>query len=56
MGIVLLALQHRMINKKRLKLKAFVRITGHTARYDLNINELFTISSEISDYTKIKHV
>ncbi len=38
------------------ELKTFARITGHTDVHDLNINDLCTINSEISDYTDIKHV
>ena len=38
------------------ELKTFARITGHNNVHDLNINDLTTINSEISDYTNIKHV
>ena len=38
------------------ELKTFARITGHSDVHDLNINDLCTISSEISDYTGIRHV
>ena len=38
------------------ELKTFARITGHNDVHDLNINDLCTINSEISDYTDIKHV
>ncbi|MDO5859919.1 glutamate synthase-related protein [Methanobrevibacter sp.] len=38
------------------ELKTFARITGHRDVHDLNINDLCTINSEISDYTDIKHV
>ena len=38
------------------ELKTFARITGHDNVHDLNINDLVTINSEISDYTNIKHV
>lgn len=38
------------------ELKTFARITGHDDVHDLNINDLTTINSEISDYTNIKHV
>ena len=38
------------------ELKTFARITGHSDVHDLNINDLCTINSEISDYTDIKHV
>ena len=38
------------------ELKTFARITGHSDVHDLNIEDLCTINSEISDYTDIKHV
>lgn len=38
------------------ELKTFARITGHADVHDLNIDDLCTISSEISDYTDIRHV
>ena len=38
------------------ELKTFARITGHDDVHDLNINDLCTLNSEISDYTDIKHV
>ena len=38
------------------ELKTFARITGHGNVHDLNINDLSTINSEISDYTDIRHV
>ena len=38
------------------ELKTFARITGHGDVHDLNINDLVTVNSEISDYTDIKHV
>jgi glutamate synthase domain-containing protein 2 len=38
------------------ELKTFARITGHNDVHDLNVNDLCTINSEISDYTDIKHV
>ena len=38
------------------ELKTFSRITGHNDVHDLNIDDLCTINSEISDYTDIKHV
>ena len=38
------------------ELKTFARITGHDDVHSLNINDLCTINSEISDYTDIKHV
>lgn len=38
------------------ELKTFARITGHDDVHDLNISDLCTINSEISDYTDIRHV
>ena len=38
------------------ELKTFARITGHKDVHDLNINDLCTLNSEISNYTDIKHV
>lgn len=38
------------------ELKIFSRITGHKNVHDLNINDLCTLNSEISDYTSIVHV
>ena len=38
------------------ELKTFARITGHSDVHDLNINDVCTINSEISDYTDICHV
>lgn len=38
------------------ELKTFARITGHDDVHDLNINDLATVNSEISDYTDIRHV
>ena len=38
------------------ELKTFARITGHRDVHDLNINDLCTINSEISNYTDIRHV
>ena len=38
------------------ELKTFARITGHSDVHELNINDVCTINSEISDYTDIRHV
>ena len=38
------------------ELKTFARITGHVNVHDLNIDDLSTLNSEISNYTNIKHV
>ncbi len=37
------------------ELRTFARITGHYDIHDLNVNDLCTISREISDYTNIPH-
>ena len=37
------------------ELKTFARITGHDNVHDLNLNDIRTINSEISDYTDIEH-
>ena len=38
------------------ELKTFARITGHNDVHDLNIDDLCTFNSEISNYTDIRHV
>ena len=38
------------------ELKTFARITGHDEVHHLNVNDLCTVNSEISDYTTIRHV
>jgi glutamate synthase domain-containing protein 2 len=38
------------------ELKTFARITGHDDVHDLNVGDLCTLNSEISDYTDIGHV
>ncbi|MBQ2637032.1 MAG: alpha-hydroxy-acid oxidizing protein, partial [Methanobrevibacter sp.] len=38
------------------ELKTFARITGHDNVHDLNVNDLVTLNSEISNYTDIRHV
>lgn len=38
------------------ELKTFARITGHSDVHDLNLYDLCTVNSEISDFTDIKHV
>ena len=38
------------------ELKTFARITGHKDVHELNIGDLCTVNSEISDYTDIRHV
>ena len=44
------------LNVSTEELKTFARITSHTDVHDLNINDLTTFNSEISDYTDISHV
>jgi glutamate synthase domain-containing protein 2 len=38
------------------ELKTFARVTGHSDVHELEINDLCTLNSEISDYTGIAHV
>ena len=38
------------------ELKTFARITGHDDVHHMNVNDLCTVNSEISDYTTIRHV
>lgn len=38
------------------ELKTFARITGHDDVHHMNVNDLCTVNSEISDYTAIRHV
>ena len=44
------------LNVSTEELKTFARITSHTDVHDLNIKDLTTFNSEISDYTDISHV
>lgn len=37
------------------ELKTFARITGHARLHDMNVEDLCTISREISDYTNVPH-
>ena len=37
------------------ELKTFARITGHERLHDLSVDDLCTISREISEYTSIRH-
>lgn len=37
------------------ELKTFARITGHACVHDLNVDDLVTISREISEFTNIRH-
>lgn len=43
------------LNVTAEELKTFARITGHENLHDLNVNDLCTISSEISNHTNIPH-
>lgn len=38
------------------ELKTFARITGYKDVHNMNVNDLATFNSEISNYTRIKHV
>ena len=38
------------------ELKTFARITGHDDVHDLNLSDIRTLNSEISDFTDIEHV
>ncbi|MBU1652998.1 alpha-hydroxy-acid oxidizing protein [bacterium] len=38
------------------ELKVFARLTGHTDVHDLNLNDLCTTNSEISNHTDVRHV
>lgn len=38
------------------ELKTFARITGHNNVHDLNLSDIRTLNSEISDFTDIEHV
>ena len=44
------------LNASLEEIKTFARITGHNDIHDLNVSNLATFNSEISDYTNIKHV
>lgn len=44
------------LNASLEEIKTFARITGHSDIHDLNVSNLATFNSEISDYTNIKHV
>lgn len=49
---------HRVANYLNVslqELKTFARITGHENLHDLSVEDLCTISREISEYTDIKH-
>ncbi|MEY8389988.1 glutamate synthase-related protein [Lachnospiraceae bacterium 45-W7] len=43
------------LNVIREELKTFARITGHACVHDLSVEDLVTVSREISEYTNIPH-
>ena len=43
------------LNVSLEELKTFARITGHKRLHDLSVEDLCTISREISEYTNIRH-
>lgn len=43
------------LNVTLAELKTFARITGHHSVHDLNVDDLVTISREISEFTDIRH-
>lgn len=43
------------LNVSLEELKTFARVTGHEDVHDLSVDDLITISREISEYTNIKH-
>lgn len=47
---------YNFLNQSTEELKTFARITGHDNVHDMNIEDLTTVNSEISNYTRIKHV
>ena len=44
------------LNASLEEIKTFARLTGHYDVHQLNVDDLTTFNSEISDYTNIKHV
>lgn len=44
------------LNVSLEELKTFARITGHKNLHDISVDDLYTINSEISNYTNILHV
>lgn len=44
------------LSVSREELKTFARITGHKNVHELNVEDLVTVNSEISDYTNIPHI
>lgn len=43
------------LNVSLAELKTFARITGHASVHDLSVEDLVTVSREISEYTDIRH-
>ena len=43
------------LNVSLAELRSYARITGHRRLHDLSVNDLCTISSEISEHTDIPH-
>lgn len=43
------------LNVSLVELKTFARITGHASVHDLSVEDLVTVSREISEYTDIRH-
>ncbi len=44
------------LNVSLEELKTFARITGHDKLHDMNVDDLCTVSRELSEYTDISHV
>ncbi|HBF7899766.1 alpha-hydroxy-acid oxidizing protein [Clostridioides difficile] len=44
------------LNVSLEELKTFARISGHKDIHDLSVDDLYTVNSEISNYTSIQHV
>ena len=47
---------YNFLNQSNEELKTFARITGNDNVHDMNVNDLTTFNSEISNYTRINHV
>ena len=43
------------LNVTKEELKTFARITGHNNVHDLSVDDLVTVSREISEFTNIPH-
>lgn len=44
------------LNVSLEELKTFARISGHKDIHDLSVDDLYTVNSEVSNYTNIQHV